>query len=204
MQGSIMATARSSIGRFSDAHLSMLPVITSPNRLRHAIARANASLLEDIEAMPDLASQPTTFSSGEAAIAVGWTYIDDLENCVSSVNHAVHTLNSKSVELARSHFGDGIATRVQLINETAFDAARYMLEYRISSISRAFEILGKLVEIGASGELCMGQFTLTYGNEDFRAMVSSDQQASVVENGTTRPVSVREVTTDLAEGKLVP
>lgn len=204
MQGSIMATARSFAGKFPDTRPSALPVITSQSRLRHAIARAQASLLEDIEEMPDIASQRTSFNSGEAAIAVGWTYIDDLENCVSSVNHAVHTLNSKSVELARSHFGDSIATRVQLINETAFDAARYMLEYRISSIRRAFAISGKLVEIDASGDLCMGQFTLTYDNGDFRASVGNDQQARIVEHGTTRPVSVREVTADLARGKLVP
>ncbi len=199
-----MATARSFTGKFPDASLSALPVMTSPSRLRQAIARAHASLLEDIEEMPDIASRPTSFSSGEAAIAVGWTYIDDLENCVSSVNHAVHTLNSKSVELARSHFGDGIATRVQLINETAFDAARYMLEYRISSIRRAFAISGKLVEIDAGGDLCMGLFTLTYVSGDMHATVSSGQQAWIVEDGTTRKVSVREVTADLAHGNLQP
>lgn len=210
MQGSIMATARSFTGKFSETNPSAflgataLPVITSPTRLRQAIAKANASLLEDIADMQDFSTQPITFSSGEAAIAVGWSYIDDLESCVSSVNHALHTLNSKSVELARSHFGDSIATRVQLINETAFDAARYMLEYRISSISRAFEVFGKLVEIDTSGDLCMGLFTLTYDNGDFRATLSSDQQAWVVEDDATRQVSVHKVTADLAEGKLVP
>lgn len=181
-----------------------MPAITSPARLRCAIAEASASLLEDIADMLDPSTEPVTFSSGEAAIAVGWSYIDDLENCISSVNAALHTLNSKSVEIARAHFGDSIASRVRLINETALDAARYVLEYRVSSIGRAFDILGKLIEMDSGGNLCMGLFTLTYDNGDFHATVSSDQQAWIVENETARQVSVWEVTSDLAWGKLAP
>lgn len=205
-----MATAHPFTGKFPEAGLSVflggtaMPVISSPARLRRAIAEASASLLEDIADMLDPSTEPVTFSSGEAAIAVGWSYIDDLENCISSVNAALHTLNSKSVEIARAHFGDGIASRVRLINETALDAARYVLEYRVSSIGRAFDIFGKLIEMDGRGNLCTGLFTLTYDNGDFRATVSSDQQAWIVEDETARQVSVREVTADLAWGKLTP
>lgn len=205
-----MATAHPFTGMYREAGPSAflgateIPVVTSPSRLRRAIAEASASLLEDIADMLSPCAEPVTFSSGEAAIAVGWSYIDDLENCVSTVNTALHTINSKSVEVARAHFGDGIAKRVRLINETALDAARYMLEYRISSIGRAFDIYGKLIETDATGNLCTGLFTLTYDNGDFRATVSSDQQAWISENERTRQVSVREVTADLAWGKLRP
>ena len=61
--------------------------------------------------------------SGEAAIAVGWSYIDDLESSVSSVNAALDAVNSKSVDMARAHFGNSIASRVRLLNETTLDAA---------------------------------------------------------------------------------
>jgi hypothetical protein len=206
MQGLNMATAHLLTGKTAETGLSAflgVPVITSPARLKRAIADANASLLEDIADMLDPSTETVTFSSGEAAIAIGWSYIDDLEACVSSVNAALHTLNSKSVEVARAHFGNGIANRVRLINETTLDTARYMLEYRISSISRAFGIDGKLFEMDGSGNLRMGLFTLIYDNGDFRATVSSDQQAWIVETETARQVSVREVTADLAWGKLV-
>lgn len=203
-----MATVRSP-NKFPEASLGFLgvetlPVITSPARLSCAIAEASASLLEDIAEMLAPSTEPVAFSSGEAAIAVGWSYIDDLENCVSSVNTALQAANSKSVEIARAHFGNGIANRVRLINETALDAARYMLEYRISSIGRAFDVFGKLVETDGTGNLCTGLFTLTYDCGDFRATVSSDQQAWIVEKDTARQVSVREVTADLAWGKLRP
>ncbi len=203
-----MATARSP-NKFPEAGLGFLgadamPVITSPARLSYAIAEASASLLEDIAEMLAPSAEPVAFSSGEAAIAVGWSYIDDLENCVSSVNTALQAANSKSVEIARAHFGNGIANRVRLINETALDAARYMLEFRISSIGRAFDIFGKLVETDDAGNLCTGLFTLTYDHGDFRATVSSDQQAWIIENEKARQVSVREVTADLAWGKLRP
>lgn len=203
-----MATAHSP-NKFPEAGLGFLgvdamPVITSPARLSCAIAEASASLLEDIAEMLAPSTEPVPFSSGEAAIAVGWSYIDDLENCVSSVNTALQAANSKSVEIARAHFGNGIANRVRLINETALDAARYMLEFRISSIGRAFDIFGKLVETDDAGNLCTDLFTLTYGHGDFRATVSSDQQAWIIENEKARQVSVREVTADLAWGKLRP
>lgn len=205
-----MTTAHPFTGKLPEAGVSAflgataVPVITSPARLRRAITEANASLLDDIADMLDLSADPVTFSSGEAAIAVGWGYIDDLESCLASVNAALQMVNSKSVDLARTHFGDGIANRVRLINETALDTARYMLEYRISTIARAFEISGQLVEMDNGGHFCMGEFTLTYVADDIRATVGSDQQAWIVENETTRQVSVREVTSDLAWGKLLP
>lgn len=205
-----MATAHPFIGKFPEAGFSVflgataMPAITSPARLRCAIAEASASLLEDIADMLDPSTEPVTFSSGEAAIAVGWSYIDDLEACVSSVNAGLDTLSSRSVELARAHFGDGIAKRVRLLNETALDTARYMLEHRISTIGRAFSVAGSLVEIGSRGRLRLGPFTLTYASGDLRATVGSDQQAWIVEGGTERRISVREVTTDLAWGKLLP
>jgi len=209
MWGSIMAMAHPFTDKLPEAGLSAflgatgMPVLTSPARLKRAIADANASLLEDLADMLDPSTETVTFSSGEAAIAIGWSYIDDLEACVSSVNAALHTLNSKSVEVARAHFGNGIANRVRLINETTLDTARYMLEYRISCISRAFVITGKLIEMDASGNLTMGPFTLTYDAGSFRATVGTDQQAWIVDNETARQVSVREVTADLAWGKLV-
>lgn len=205
-----MATAHPFTSKTTEAGLSAflgaaaMPVITSPARLRRAIAEANASLIEDLADMLDPTEEPVTFSSGEAAIAVGWSYIDDLETCVSSVNAALYSLNSKSVEVARAHFGNSIASRVRLLNETALDTARYMLEHRISCISRAFTISGNLVEMDGGGNLCMGLFTLTYDGGTFRATVGTDQQAWIVENGTARQVSVREVTADLAWGKLRP
>lgn len=208
MRGKIMAAAHPFIKR-PEAGLSAfpgftaMPVLTSAARLKRAIADATASLLEDIADMLDLSTEPITFSSGEAAIAVGWSYIDDLETCVSSVNAALDALNSRSVELARAHFGDGIAKRVRLLNETALDTARYMLEHRISTIGHAFDMSGTLIGTDARGSLCLGLFTLTYDNGDFRATVGSDQQAWVVENDATRQVSVREVTADLAWGKLM-
>lgn len=205
-----MATAHPFIGKFPEAGFSVflgataMPAITSPARLRCAIAEASASLLEDIADMLDPSTEPVTFSSGEAAIAVGWSYIDNLEACVSSVNAGLDTLSSRSVELARAHFGDGIAKRVRLLNETALDTARYMLEHRISTIGRAFSVAGSLVEIDSRGRLRLGPFTLTYTSGDLRATVGSDQQAWIVEGGTERRISVREVTTDLAWGKLLP
>lgn len=210
MWGSIMAMAHPFTEKFPEAGLSAflgatgMPVLTSPARLKRAIAEANASLLEDIADMLDPSTESVTFSSGEAAIAVGWSYIDDLENCVTSVNAALDTVSSKSVEVARAHFGDGIAKRVRLLNETALDTARYMLEYRVSTIGRAFTVVGPLVEIDGCGRLRLGPFTLTYARGDTRATVGSDQQAWIAENGTARQVSVREVTADLAWGKLRP
>ena len=210
MRGTIMATAHFFTTRRPEAGLSVfpgtaaLPVLTSAARLKHAIAEANASLLEDIADMLAPSTEPITFSSGEAAIAVGWSYIDDLETCASSVNVALDALNSRSVELARAHFGDGIAKRVRLLNETALDTARYMLEHRISTIGRTFSVAGSLVEIDSRGRLRLGPFTLTYASGDLRATVGSDQQAWIVEGGTERRMSVREVTTDLAWGKLLP
>lgn len=206
MQGLLMATAHPLTGAATGGFLgaTAAPRVTSPARLKRAIADANASLLEDIADMLIPSTESVTFSSGEAAIAVGWSYIDDLENCVSSVNAALHVVNSKSVEVARAHFGSGIANRVRLLNETALDTARYMLEYRISCISRAFGIDGTLFEMDGSGNLRMGLFALTYDAGTFRATVGTDQQAWIVENEAARQVSVREVTADLAWGKLRP
>ena len=211
MRGSVMATAHPFPGsKAPEAGPSALigatatPIRTGAARLKRAIAEASASLIEDLEDMLDLSGEPVAFSSGEAAIAVGWSYIDDLESSVSSVNAALCAVNSRSVELARAHFGDGIANRVRLLNETALDTARYMLEYRISCISRTFALSGNLIEMDGSGKLCMGLFTLIYDGDDFHATVGTDQRASIVENGTTRQVSVREVTADLASGKLAP
>lgn len=211
MRGLTMATAHpatpgTSAGDGLSAFIgaAAAPIGAGASRLRHAIFEASASLIEDVEDMFDPTAQPVTFSSGEAAIAVGWSYIDDLESSVSSVNAALDAVNSKSVDMARAHFGNSIASRVRLLNETTLDAARYMLEHRVSSISRAFAISGKVIEMDEGGNLRMGQFTLTHDGDGFTAGVGTDQQAWIIENGAKRPISVQEVTAGLAAGRLSP
>ena len=204
MRGLTMATAHPAApGNSAGDGLSAF-LGAGASRPRHAISEAGASLIEDLDDMFDPTAQPVSFSSGEAAIAVGWSYIDDLECSVSSVNAALDAVNSKSVDMARAHFGNSIASRVRLLNETTLDAARYMLDYRISSIGRAFAISGKVIEMDEGGNLRMGQFTLTHEGDGFRATVGTDQQSWIVENGTTRPISVQEVTAGLASGRLSP
>lgn len=178
--------------------VAALPILTSPARLARAIAEASASLLEDIAGMLDHASEPATFSSGEAAIAMAWRHVDELETNVASFNAALGMLNSRSIDIARAHFGDDFANRVRLLNETALDTARYLLELRISAIALAFDISGKLIELDGRGNLRTGRFTLTYDDGDIRAMVGSDQQARIVERNKTRQGPDRKATTDPA------
>lgn len=205
-----MARVRPFFGKFHESGqpsgpgTSALPVVTSPARLARAIAEASASLLENVAGLLDLVAEPVTFSSGEAAIAMGWSHIDDLEACVSSFNAALRMHNSKSVEIARVHFGNDVANRVRLLNETALDTARFMLEHRIFSIDRAFSISGKLIETDADGNLRLGRFVLTYDDGDIRAMVGSDQQIRIVERKAAGRVSPGGVAAAPAWGKSPP
>lgn len=169
-----------------------------------AIAEANAFMAE---AVPDLFNrplEPVKFSSGESAIAMGWEYIGELRSSVDSVNTANRELNGKSVELIRSLWGDDAANRVQKLIVDHVRSSKLMLEYSISTINRAFNYSGKLVETDDSGKLSMGRFTLTYDDGHCRANVGTDQHAWVVQNGTVREVSVHQVSADLVSGKLKP
>lgn len=170
--------------------------------LKRTIAEANALTAGDLPDAADQSLAPVVFSTGEAAIAVGWSYIYDLESSLSAVNGAIDALNSNAAAIARSHFGDEIGNRVGRLHEIEADAAKYRLEYRISSISHTFSVAGTLIEMACDGDLAMGSFTLSYDDGNFAATVGTDQHAWISHNGTTRPVSVRQVTADFASGKL--
>ncbi|MBS1182843.1 MAG: hypothetical protein H6Q99_2723 [Proteobacteria bacterium] len=150
----------------------------------------------------DRAVKPIRFTTGEAAIAVGWSYIDDLESCLSAVNTAMSAHNSNSAEIARRHFGDDIGDGVRKYYQTQLENAEYRLDDRLSSISRAFTISGSLLRTDDNGQLALGWFTLSYQGDDFRATVDTDQLAWITRNGAARPMSVRQVVADLASGKL--
>lgn len=188
----------------SDSQQAVLPPInkTASTPREVAIAEVNALVVHDIPDFFDRPVEPVTFSSGESAIAMGWSYIGELESTVSAVNTANRALNGHSVETARSLFGDEAADAIQKMNESNASDTESMLEYQISTINRAFSVSGKLVQTDDSGKLSMGRFTLTYDGGNFRATVGTDQYASVTWNSTEREVSVHQVSADLVSGKL--
>ncbi len=188
----------------SDSQPAVLPPInktaSTPREL--AITEVNALVVQDIPDFFDRPLEPVTFSSGESATAMGWSYIGALESTVSAVNSAERTLNGNSVETERALFGDELAERVQKLNEDHVRSSKLGLEYQVSAINRAFNVSGKLIEADKSGKLSMGKFTLTYDDGNFRATVGTDQYASISQNGTVREVSVHQVAADLVSGKL--
>lgn len=180
---------------------SRIESASNPRELAAAIA--GALVVQDIPDFFDRPLEPVTFSSGESAIAMGWSYIGELASNVSAVNTAMRSLNGDTVEIARALFGDEAAERVQKLNEGHVEATNYMLKYRMDSINRAFNVSGNLVQTDDNGTLSMGRFTLSYDNGNFRANVGTDQHAWVVQNGAVREVSVHQVSADLVAGKLM-
>lgn len=201
--GKVVAALMARPASSSSEHAVLPPINETASTPREqAIAEANAFMAQAVPDLFDRPMEPVTFSSGESAIAMGWSYIRGLQSVISAVNTANATLSGKSVETARSLFGEDAAARVQKLNEDHIRSSKLGLESQISSISRAFNVSGKLVETDDGGKLSLGKFTLTYDDSSFRAAVGTDQHAWITQNGKVREVSVHQVTADLTDGKL--
>lgn len=195
------ATVRPAGGKATPRRTA-LPSRTEDTPIRLKPCHAPAPVAGTAPDVFDRGATPIAFTTGEAAIAVGWSYIDDLESSLSAVNTALTALNSNAAEIARRHFGDDIADGVRKYYQTQLENAEYRLDDRLASIASAFTIAGSLVKTDDNGHLALGWFTLSYEGDTFRATVDTDQLAWITGNGAARPMSVRQVVADLASGKL--